>query len=113
MPAQCQHNTYSCITGAVYQWQVNAGSGFINIVNNGNYSGVNTGTLQINNAPSSWNGYQYRCVVDGNNSAVSTLGFTSYWNGSVSNAWKIRPTGVVIPYPMGIPMLLSIVELLW
>ncbi len=78
----------SNITGSAYQWQVNAGSGFVSLSNNANYTGVNTGTLQINNAPSSWNGHQYRCVVDGNNSTVFTLGFTSYWNGFVSNAWE-------------------------
>ncbi len=79
----------SNITGSAYQWQVNTGSGFINITNNTNYSGTGTGTLQINNAPSSWNGYQFRCVADGNNSTVFKLGFTNYWKGAVSNAWEI------------------------
>lgn len=78
----------SNITGTVYQWQVNTGSGFTNLSNNANYAGTGTGTLQINNAPSSWNGFQYRCVVDGNNSTVFTLGFTNYWKGTVSNAWE-------------------------
>jgi subtilisin-like proprotein convertase family protein len=78
----------SNLNGAVYQWQLNTGTGFTNISNNANYSGVNTATLQITNAPSSWNGYQYRCVVDGNNSATFTLGFTNYWSGSVSTAWE-------------------------
>jgi subtilisin-like proprotein convertase family protein len=75
-------------TGPTYQWQVNTGSGFVNIVNNANYAGGTTSTLQINNAPSSWNGYQYRCVVDGVAGTIQTIGFVTYWNGSVSNAWE-------------------------
>ncbi|MEJ7588085.1 MAG: proprotein convertase P-domain-containing protein, partial [Ferruginibacter sp.] len=78
----------SNLTGAAYQWQVNTGSGFVNIVNNANYSGTNAVTLQINNAPSTWNGYQYRSMVNGSYSTVFTLGFKSYWNGSVSTAWE-------------------------
>ena len=76
------------LTGTTYQWQVNTGSGFANVTNNSNYNGANTATLQIINAPSSWNSYQYRCVVDGINGTVFTLGFTSYWTGAVSNAWE-------------------------
>lgn len=78
----------SNLSGAAYQWQVNTGTGFTNITNNANYSGVNTAVLQITSAPVAWNGYQYRCVVDGNNSTAFTLGFTNYWTGAVSNAWE-------------------------
>ena len=77
------------ITGAAYQWQVDAGSGFSNLSNDATYSGVNALTLQIANAPSFWTGYKYRCIVDGSNSTIFTLGFTSYWNGSVNNAWEV------------------------
>ncbi|MEO5893798.1 MAG: zinc-dependent metalloprotease family protein [Ferruginibacter sp.] len=87
-PPAANTSLSSDLTGASYQWQVNTGSGFANITDNLLYSGTNTAMLQINNAPSLWNGYQYRCVVDGNNSTVLTLGFTTYWNGSVSNAWE-------------------------
>lgn len=78
----------SSLTGTAYQWQVNTGSGFTNVTNNANYAGATTGTLQITNAPSAWNGYQYRCVVDAVNSTVLTLGFTSYWGGNISNDWN-------------------------
>ncbi len=76
------------IMGSAYQWQVNTGSGFTNIFNNANYNNVNTATLQISNAPSSFTSYQYRCVVDGSNSQIFTLGFTNHWTGSTSNAWE-------------------------
>ncbi|MEO6729852.1 MAG: reprolysin-like metallopeptidase [Ferruginibacter sp.] len=78
----------SGLSGTSYQWEVNTGSGYSNVINNANYSGANTSTLLVSNAPSSWNGYQYRCLVDGSYSNTLVLGFTSYWNGSVSNAWE-------------------------
>ena len=78
----------SNLTGAVYQWQVNTGSGFINITDNANYSGSTTKTLQLSNMPSSAYGYQYQCIVDGTASYVTTLKFTDYWKGSVSTAWE-------------------------
>ena len=55
----------SNITGTTYQWQQNTGTGWTNLTNNTNFAGVNTVNLQINNIPASWNGYQYRCYVNG------------------------------------------------
>ncbi|MFY0675210.1 MAG: PKD domain-containing protein [Bacteroidia bacterium] len=52
-------------TGLVYQWQVDAGSGFTNITNGGIYSGATTTTLQITNITASEDGYDYRCEVSG------------------------------------------------
>jgi hypothetical protein len=52
-------------TGAQYLWQVNTGSGYANISNNQNYSGVSSASLVINGTPALWNGYQYHCLVDG------------------------------------------------
>lgn len=79
----------SNVRGTTYQWQVDTGSGFINITDNSSYTGSNSVNLQILNAPSSWYGYKYRCVVDATNfSAVMSLQFTAYWNGSISTAWE-------------------------
>jgi len=75
--------------GTAYQWQLNTGSGFFNISNNVNYSGVNNASLTVSNSPTAWYGNQYRCLV--NNSLISdttTLKFTAYWNGSSSTAWE-------------------------
>ncbi|WP_159881444.1 YDG domain-containing protein [Paenibacillus puerhi] len=54
-------------TGTVvgYQWQVNSGSGFVNITNGGVYSGATTNTLSITGATAGMHGYQYRVVVTG------------------------------------------------
>jgi ELWxxDGT repeat protein len=78
----------SNITGASYQWQVNSGGGFGPITNNTTYSGATTATLQINNAPSSLYGNQYRCNVAGNYSTVTTLKFINTWKGTASNLWN-------------------------
>ncbi|MCX8020816.1 MAG: M12 family metallo-peptidase [Chitinophagaceae bacterium] len=50
-------------TGVIYQWQVNTGSGFVNVTNGGVYSGATTATLTITGATLSMNGYQYRCLM--------------------------------------------------
>ena len=52
-------------TGISYQWQVNNGSGFVNIPALPYYSGATSPILTITNTPTSLNGYQYRCVVTG------------------------------------------------
>ncbi len=53
-------------TGTVtYQWQEKQGSSgsFTNLTNVAPYSGVTSPTLNIFTVPSSYNGYQYRCVI--------------------------------------------------
>lgn len=50
-------------TGIIYQWQVNTGSGFVNITDGGNYSGTATGTLTVTGATAGMNTYQYRCLL--------------------------------------------------
>jgi len=49
--------------GVSYNWQVNAGSGFVYLTNGGVYSGINTATLNITGVTLAMNGYQYRVVV--------------------------------------------------
>ena len=50
-------------SGLGYQWQVNTGSGFTNLTNGGNYSGVTTDELNISAPTLAMNSYQYRCIV--------------------------------------------------
>ncbi|MES2848264.1 MAG: rhamnogalacturonan lyase [Bacteroidota bacterium] len=77
----------SDMVGNSYQWQVNTGSGFTNIADNANYTGTNSSVLQLNNIPSSWYGYQYRNLVDGNINSFS-IRFKNTWTGAVSTAWE-------------------------
>ncbi len=81
-------NYFSNLAGVAYQWQVNTGTGFANIVNDANYTGANTKQLQLSNTPGSWYGYQYRCLVDSSYSSVFTLRFVNYWLGSASTSWE-------------------------
>jgi len=77
------------LIGGGYQWQLNTGSGYVNLSNNIYYFGTNYGDLQITNAPSSWYGYQYRCIVNGSGySRRFTLVFRNTWTGSADNTWE-------------------------
>ena len=79
----------SNVRGNSYQWQVNTGNGFTNIVNNASYDGTNTINLTIANPPSNWYGFQYKCIVNGTTSSdTANLKFTAYWNGSTNTAWE-------------------------
>jgi hypothetical protein len=64
----CQAGTVTISTDATgttptYQWFVDNGSGFVAITNGGNFAGATTKTLTISNAPASFNGYKFQCVV--------------------------------------------------
>jgi hypothetical protein len=75
--------------GAIYQWQVDTGTGFTDIANSAVYAGTNTANLSITNAPSSLSGNAYRCRVNSNTySIVYTLKFEMTWEGTVSNVWS-------------------------
>jgi len=89
--APCPSGAVSIVTkerGSSYQWQVNTNGNFTNITDNSNYSGSNNMNLTITNSPTSWYGYQYRCIVNGITSDTTTLLFSAYWNGSTDTAWE-------------------------
>src|SRR5690606_31864272 len=52
-------------TGADYQWQINTGSGWNNVVNGGIYSGALTDELSISATDPTMNDYLYRVIVSG------------------------------------------------
>jgi len=52
-------------TGVTYQWQVNTGSAWADVIPSGVYSGVNASTLTVTGATATMNTYQYRCIVGG------------------------------------------------
>ncbi len=79
----------SDISGSNYQWQVNTGNGnFTDLTDNTNFSGTQTATLHFNSLPSSYYGYQYRCVADGAYSKVFNLSFSTTWTGAVDSLWE-------------------------
>jgi len=82
-------------TGATsYQWQVNTGSGFVDLTNTLPYSGVTTATLTITNASAALTGYQYRCVLGScgtpvnSNAAILTI--------SVPVSITVQPASVTL-----------------
>lgn len=80
---------YTGVSATTYQWQVDAGTGFVNISNNSIYSGATTNSLILTNAPTSWYGYKYRCMIDGSAySSEEVLKFVSTWFGSKNTAWE-------------------------
>jgi PKD repeat protein len=50
-------------TGNQLQWQMDAGTGFSNLNNGGQFSGVNTNTLTVSNITLSNHNQQFRCVA--------------------------------------------------
>ena len=78
----------SSLTGSSYQWQMHDTTGFADIGNGPNFSGTQTANLQLINIPSSWYGYKFRCVVNGNYSDVFIIEFKNTWTGAASTAWE-------------------------
>ncbi len=76
--------------GYTYQWQVDMGNGYQNIINGQHYSGANADTLHVFAMPSDWYGYKYRCVVNGEqqSSPEYLIRFKNSWLGLISSAWE-------------------------
>ncbi len=96
-----------------YQWQVNSGSGFVDITNGGVYSNATTSTLMITGATGGMNGWTYRCraVSSGGNatsnaatlsvSAISTSNFSQTniaCKGGSTGSATVVPSGGIAPY---------------
>ena len=79
-------------TGLNYQWQVNTGSGYTNLGNNAFYSGATAASLAISNAPTTWYGYKYRCIITdsfGTHAGIEyLLKFALNWIGTNNNSWE-------------------------
>jgi hypothetical protein len=98
LPIQCPNNQvftsgFGNTYNTAYQWQVDVGTGFANIVNNASYTGVNTDTLAISNPSPSWYGYKYRCIVTPPNginiySQEFLLKFIYIWTGAFDTNWE-------------------------
>jgi Metallo-peptidase family M12 len=92
---QCPAATTSfatTIVGTNYQWQVNNGSGYVNINNDAVYSNVTTNTISITNAPLPFFTNDYRCEITTASgivySKLFTLKYSMMWLGTTSNAWE-------------------------
>ncbi|MDR7211770.1 hypothetical protein J2W48_003727 [Flavobacterium piscis] len=96
-----------------YQWQVNSGSGFINVPDVAPYSGATTASLNINGATTLINNYKYRLVASGScgptaisniaTLTVPTISGTSIvndvsCNGDSNGSINFIPSGGTPPY---------------
>jgi predicted outer membrane repeat protein len=105
---------------SAFQWQVNTGSGFVNLSNNSTYSGVATNTLEVTGATTAMNGYSYRCLLSGGcgltvtsdsasltvNSAPaqpSTISGNSSVCASTTNTYSISPVSGATGYTWAVP----------
>jgi hypothetical protein len=77
-------------TSVGYQWQVNKGAGFVNVVADANFSGVNLNTLTITNAQAAFNNYIFRVVMTG------VCGIPTYSNFAILRV-NIPPVVTVNP----------------
>ncbi len=79
----------SDINGNSYQWQINTGSGFQNIVDDTLFSGSNTNQINLARIPTSFYDYKFRCMVNGTmSSRVVTIRFSNAWTGLQNNSWE-------------------------
>lgn len=80
----------SSLTGSSYTWEWDSCGGdcYSAIDDNSFFSGTNTKYLQITNMPTSWNGYRFHCIVNGENSTEYTIKFSLNWTGAVDNNWE-------------------------
>jgi len=78
--------------GYTYHWQVNSGSGYVDIQADAVYSGSGTIMLTLLSPPESYYGYRYRCVATNGIVTVSSPGqflrFQVTWNGNIDNEFS-------------------------
>jgi len=81
-------------TALAYQWQVNTGSGFVNLADNGTYSGSATNTLNLTSAANTMSGYTYQCVISGTCTPSLTSNSTSltFYSSPVASISATDPT---------------------
>jgi hypothetical protein len=63
VPGPATFSIVSSDPNALFQWQTDLGVGFQNLTNSGQYSGVNTNTLSVNNVGFNNNNQQFRCII--------------------------------------------------
>ncbi|WP_340153686.1 cadherin domain-containing protein [uncultured Marivirga sp.] len=80
--------------GLSYQWQVNEGSGFVDLVNDDTYSNTSSSTLNISAATVGMDGFLYRCVI--NSSSCNTSSTSE--NASLTINFASAPVSTDITY---------------
>jgi hypothetical protein len=78
--------------GYTYQWQVNTGSGYLDLADSMRYQSAQQRTLNLVSIPSSFSGHKYRCVISQPNGRFIAekfiLIFAASWTGSIDTDWN-------------------------
>lgn len=68
---------HSLVAGSSYQWQQDKGAGFFTISDTGIFTGTATMDLKLKNIQPGYNGFKYRCLIDGvKSSSIYQLNLT-------------------------------------
>lgn len=59
------------VQAASYQWQVDDGTGYVNVSDGGIYSGATTNTLSLSSVTAVLDGNKYRCIVKGSSTNIA------------------------------------------
>jgi hypothetical protein len=87
-------------TNVAFQWQVNTTSGFVNLSDAGQFSGVSTPSLNISGVSMGNNGQIFRCVLSsGNCSDTTQQAVLSVQNPNGVNVWQLKKKLMVYPVP--------------
>lgn len=85
-------NAQNSTIGNSYQWQINAGNGYVDILNSAMFVGVTDSLIKILAPPTNMYGTKFRCKIT--NNAIVTysfeygLKFALQWNSAVDAAWE-------------------------
>lgn len=86
-------------TTAKYKWQTNQGTGWAEISNAGQYSGVTTDSLVVKNVTTSNDGQLFRCIVNGDCGKDTTReAKLSLWGANIKNVHKQKVS--IYPNPV-------------
>lgn len=98
--ANAQFSVSSSDQSSTFQWQVYSVSGFINLTNSAQYSGVSTNTLTVNNVLLAQNNYSFRCIASNNYcSDTSNIGKLDVYSLNVNSINKLEREYRFIIYP--------------
>ena len=83
-----------------YQWEEDAGAGFVTLANGGAYAGVTTTTLTITTSDTSLTTYDYRCVVSsGGGAAPVTSSSANLTVNAAAVTISANPTSSTVTAP--------------
>jgi hypothetical protein len=98
----------NCTSPTTYQWQTNTGFGWQTLQNAGQYTGVNTSTLNVSNVGSTNTNQLFRCIISSDTLSVTTqtatLTIVNTNNTNLSGITHAIPYQAVVRDGSGTPL---------